>query len=358
MKAARRLLKLVHYVDFHELALRAPEFCIEPEVQARVAAAVAGVERLLPPPPGLPAMLAALEADSLLLVSRCTLGGFDLDVLKAAREIGLPTTMLVWSWDNLSSKAVLSEHPDRLIVWNETAGRRGDRAARDPGGTRAGGRRRELRRVLRGGTAGRARAARQRSSPPGLPRLVVERRPREPEVFARWLAAVRASGDPALRDATVDVRPHPGSHAWDEWTPPDERCRLRRAPAKADVRELAALLAHADAAVALNTSAEIEAAITGVPVLTFRAGEGAAGQEGSLHFTYLLEENGGFVIDAQTLEEHVEKLAAVVRGDHDPSAIRAFVERFARPGGLDLPVGPQVAAIVLEQAGTAAAVTV
>ena len=130
------------------------------------------------------------------------------------------------------------------------------------------------------------------------------------------------------------------------------------APTKTDLRELSQLLAEADAVVALNTSAEIEAAIADRPVVTFRAGPEAAGQEGSLHFKYLLEQEGGFALDAPTLEDHVQKLSAVVRGEYDPAPLRDFVERFVRPAGLEYAVAPQVASTVLELTTVGTAVSV
>src|SRR4029078_8347562 len=64
-----------------------------------------------------------LGVAALLLVSRCLLGAPEQEVIKAARQLGIPSAMLVWSWDNLSSKAVQNEHPDRLLVWNELQAR-------------------------------------------------------------------------------------------------------------------------------------------------------------------------------------------------------------------------------------------
>ena len=86
-------------------------------------------------------------------------------------------------------------------------------------------------------------------------------------------------------------------------------------------------------------------------MLTFRAGAEARGQEGSIHFTYLLEQNGGFVLDAATLDDHVTRLAQVLAGRHDLGATERFVERFVRPRGIDEPVAPIVAAAALELAG-------
>jgi hypothetical protein len=98
-------------------------------------------------------------------------------------------------------------------------------------------------------------------------------------------------------------------------------------------------LFHADAAVGLNTSAELEASILGTPVFTFEAGDDAPGQQGTTHFAYLLKENGGVVHHAATLEESLRDLERAVDGDVDRDAIRAFVESFLRPAGIEQPAG-------------------
>jgi hypothetical protein len=68
--------------------------------------------------------------------------------------------------------------------------------------------------------------------------------------------------------------------------------------------------------------------------------EFSAGQQGTLHFSYLLKEQGGFVELAPDMETHVRQLAAAVAGEHDPQAIRRFVESFLRPRGVDRPASP------------------
>jgi hypothetical protein len=161
--------------------------------------------------------------------------------------------------------------------------------------------------------------------------------------------------EPSLRDVEVVVRPYPAGEAWLDWSPPEPRVSLQRPEQKVETEALAELLARADAVVALNTSAEIEAAIAGRPVLTFRAGADAPGQEGSIHFTYLLEDNGGFVLDAATLEEHVARLARALAGSSDTGPVEQFVERFVRPRGIAEPVAPIVASAALELAGAAPA---
>jgi hypothetical protein len=74
-------------------------------------------------------------------------------------------------------------------------------------------------------------------------------------------------------------------------------------------------------------------------VLTILAPEFA--QESTIHFHYLLEQNGGFLSVASNLEEHLTQLARVL--DEDTAASerrRRFVESFVRPYGLDRPATP------------------
>ncbi len=103
-------------------------------------------------------------------------------------------------------------------------------------------------------------------------------------------------------------------------------------------------LHYATAVVGLNTSAMIEAAIVGKSIYTIRTSEFAGGQEQTLHFHYLLAENGGPVQVADTLAQHVEQLAGGLL-DSQTGACRSrqFVESFVRPRGIDRPVAPIVA---------------
>jgi hypothetical protein len=96
-------------------------------------------------------------------------------------------------------------------------------------------------------------------------------------------------------------------------------------------------LHHAAAVVGINTSAMIEAAIVGRPVLTI--GEFAT-QHGTLHFQYLLRQNGGPVAHAGTLGEHVSQLGALLHGARVDAIggaeldARDFVRSFVRPQGI------------------------
>jgi hypothetical protein len=102
-------------------------------------------------------------------------------------------------------------------------------------------------------------------------------------------------------------------------------------------------LHHSAAVVGLNTSAQIEAGILGKPVFTLLAEGFEQGQQGTLHFHYLLKEQGGFVEMGRDLDEHMNHLAGALQGAVDVDGIRQAVERFIRPHGWHQPATPILA---------------
>src|SRR5687767_15328307 len=78
----------------------------------------------------------------------------------------------------------------------------------------------------------------------------------------------------------------------------------------------------------------IEAAIVGRTVHSVLAPEFQDTQSGTLHFRYLLVENGGFLRVARSLEEHAGQVAETVQSPEiGRAACERFVERFVRPYG-------------------------
>jgi hypothetical protein len=345
-RTAQRVLDFAGHPDGAEAAARLATVNVPPDAQLKAEEVLLAVEQHLPADPQLLAAVEALDVDAVLLISRCSLGGVERDLLKVARALELPSSMLVWSWDNLSSKAALHEHPDHLLVWNELQVDEAERLQGFP---------RERVHALGAPSFDEFFAAFEAVEAPvrnGKTILYLGSsknisREEAAVIFPEWLAAVRGASDPTVRDARVVVRPYPGDGAWRRWRPESSDVEVERGKKLAPAG-LARTLAGVDAVVALNTSGELEAAIAGLPVVTFRAGNHAPGQEGSVHFRYLLEENGGFVIDSRDLDEHVENLERVLRDGHDRDGQRAFVERFVRPRGLNRPVSPAVVDAILE----------
>jgi hypothetical protein len=109
-------------------------------------------------------------------------------------------------------------------------------------------------------------------------------------------------------------------------------------------QELFDSLYHAHAAVGLNTSAMLEAAIVGRPVHTLVIPGFDEGQIGTMHFHYLVEAYGGLATIARDFPEHHRQLGEVLRGDPIASPrSRHFAEQFLRPHGIDRPVYPTLA---------------
>jgi hypothetical protein len=104
--------------------------------------------------------------------------------------------------------------------------------------------------------------------------------------------------------------------------------------------------------VGVNTSAMIEAAIVGRPVLSIAVSQFEARQEGTLHFHHLLPENGGFLQMARSIDEHLPQLAeAITQPGRWSDRTARFVDAFVRPLGRERPCTP-ILADELERAAT------
>jgi hypothetical protein len=313
-----------------------------------IGAALRAAERALPVSAPLAETIAAADADVILITPLLTLGSEQLDVLRSARQLGVPTALCVGSWDHLSSKALIRQRPDRVFVWNPTQTREAVTLHGVP----------EDRVVVTGAqcfdqwfdrqpTLARDAFCRKVGLDPSRPFLLYvcsalfEGSPNEAEFAVRWVRALRESGDPALRDAGVLVRPHPKrGFEWDHVTldglenavlwPPVASAPFD-APSKSDYFDS---MFHSAAITGLNTSALIEGGIVGRAVHTILLPQFHDNQEGTLHFRYLLE--GGLLRVARDLPSHLAQLSAsLAAADPHVHHNRAFIEAFVRPSGLD-----------------------
>jgi hypothetical protein len=320
-------------------------------------------ERALPPSTQIERFLSEQQPDVMLITPLIgVVGSPQPDYVRAARSLGIPAALCVWSWDHLSSKALIRDLPDRVIVWNDVQreearrfhGVPPDRVVvtgaqcfdqwfgRDPSRTR------EEFCAAAGLPAGRpvilyVGSALFHGSPP------------EVDFVLRWIAAVRASADPHLRTAGVLVRPHPrrmdefngvdlsrfGDVALLGGNPVTERARV----------DYFDSLFHSAAVVGLNTSAFLEAGIVGRPVLAILPPEYEDNQEGTLHFRYLTDVAGGLVRVSRTLDHHIAQLGEAVVEPAREQRHRDFLEAFLRPRGLHVPATP-IFAEAVESLGT------
>jgi hypothetical protein len=314
-----------------------------------MARAVRAVERAIPEEPAIRGYLEARRPDVVLITPLVDLGSSQIDYLRAARALRIPTAVCVWSWDHLSSKALIRDWPDRLFVWNATQQREAEALHGVP----------PSRIVVTGAqcfdqwfdrqpSRDRAAFCAAAGLPADRPLLLYvcsalfAGSPVEAGFVERWLRALRASGSPVLRDCSVLVRPHPSRLP--EWEGVDLSGLQPVAvwgsnPVTSEARaDYFDSLHYASAVVGLNTSAFIEAAIVGTPAHTLLLPEYADNQTGTVHFNYLLNVGGGLLHVARDFDAHARQLEQALTGRE--RGAEAFVREFVRPLGMDVPATP------------------
>jgi len=322
-----------------------------PACRAVATGALAGIERLLPISSELLAYVRQHDPDLVLLASVTAWRTPQIDLLRAAQADGRRTGICVFSWDHLSSKALLRVKADRVFVWNETQ----RQEAISWHGVAP------ERIVVTGAQCydhwfGR-RPSRERDEfcrgvglDPARPFLlyacsVMTPDPHEVDFVLRWIHAVRASTDPRLRDVGLLIRPHP--ERMEEWEGVDVSrfgnvALFGRNPVSPEAKDdYFDSLFHSHAVVGLVTSAFVEAAVVGRKVYTVMLPEYRMYQEGVAHFHYLLEVEGGLLETSRSFEEHLARLAAAVTAPlaRDARNVR-FVQAFVRPQGIDVASTP------------------
>ncbi len=352
---------------------------IAPSQLQRIESVLRLAERAIPTSELFDEFLQSEAPDVLLISPLVHFGSAQADVAASGRRLGIPVWMLMFSWDNLSTKGCMHVPPDLMFVWNERQRREAEQLHRFPGS-----------RVV---VTGAARfdeffGLRPRMThgqfyeglglDPATPtllylcssRLIV---PRELPFIRRWLGGLRGASAGVLRGCNVIVRPHPDLPLLDDELR-FERCRwpaesqldgkvarpfedARALVLRTSYKEPFGLyesLAHSTAVVGLNTTAELEAGIVGLPVFTIHPDAiGDDGPRPTVHFHYLTREHGGFVSSASSLEEHLSQLGAALAVPSDPAPIRSFIESFLRPLGIDRPVSPLLAEELLRRAAGA-----
>jgi hypothetical protein len=293
-----------------------------------------------------------------------------VDLVRACQRTGIPVIAAIASWDNLTNKGHMRVYPDLVTVWNEHQRTEAiELHGVSPDRIRVTGAQLFDRWFERQPSLDRQAFCRQVGLPDDRPFVLftgssvfIARSDREVPFVRTWIEGMRASASPVLRDAAVLVRPHPfNPDAWitadfSDLGPVAVFPRERYTPAAEEARSsFFDSLYHCDAVVGINTSAMIEAAILRKPVLSLLTPEFAGTQEGTIHFRYLLPENGGFLRVANAVDAHLVQLDEVLR---DPEATRAqterFVQTFLRPHGLTVPCTP-ILADAIEQVARAGA---
>ena len=312
--------------------------------------------------------LRGLAPDVIVFTPLVILKTTQLDMARAAMELGIRNIFAVASWDHLSSKGELTFSPQHAIVWNDVQKRElVDLHQFDPGHVTITGSQvfdewfDKRPSMPREAFCARVGLRADRPFVLYLCSALLEGSAPESEFVVRWIRHLRASDHPVLRECGILIRPH--FKRGEEWAsvdvgalgntvcwPPAGSVPVDAA-SKTDYFDS---MHHAAAAVGLNTSAMIEAGIVGRPVLTVLLPELRDNQEGTIHFHYLLKGPDALLHATRSLDDHARDLANVLTGhDPDPERSRRFVTSFVRPGPSDVAATTNFVAVV-ETLGAAA----
>jgi len=78
------------------------------------------IERLTPPVSAIVSQIQDVKPDVVLIAYRnLPSRALDLEYLKAAKHLGIPTVIPLLSWDTLTTKGLIQIEPDLLLVWND-----------------------------------------------------------------------------------------------------------------------------------------------------------------------------------------------------------------------------------------------
>ena len=321
------------------------------------------LEKGVPPSRDIEAYLLAQNPDVMMVTPLIgVVGSYQIDYLATAKKLGIRTGFCVWSWDNLSSKALIRDKPDRVFVWNDTQKQEAVQLHGIPDAdVVVSGAQCFDQWFGRAPSRSREKFCREVGLPDAGPYVLyvgstmVHKSPPEANFVVRWIRHLRASSNPTVRDVNILVRPHPGR--LDEWTGIDTSEFERVAFSglgqtgkgvgaaypidTATKNDYFDALYHSAAVVGINTSAFIEAGIIGRPVLAILAPEFSGTQSGTIHFRYLTEVGGGVARAGREFDEHETQLAETLTGSWDhQSRQQGFLEAFVRPRGLDVAATP------------------
>jgi hypothetical protein len=314
----------------------------------RVIAPFLAGERAIPSSAVIERFIKSRQPDAVLITPLVTDRSTQVDLLKSAHALGIPVALCVASWDHLTTKGLMRVQPDLVSVWNqeqlaeavEFHGASRDRIAVT--GAQPFDRWFERQATDRGAFCRKVGLDSARPFVLFVGSTASISSPEaEVEFVRRWIEALRSV--PALEGIGILIRPHPyNAIHWRDvdltaWPGVEVYPRLANPVNEADRQDYFDSLFHSEAVVGVNTTAMIEAAIVGRTVHAVLADEFRDTQGGTLHFRYLLAENGGFLRVATSLSEHATQLAETLANPGiGREACARFVRTFIRPHGINV----------------------
>jgi hypothetical protein len=304
------------------------------------------LEAMAPTSSRLKRQLRSFAPDVLVAASAIMPYSKETDYIRAAKELGIPTALIIPSWDNLTTKGTLHVIPDWVFVWNAGQVSEAEALHAIP-----------AERVFCTGapkfdawfevkaSVDQEAFCRRVGIDPAKPYLLYLCSSGfiagDETIFIEQLAD-RLERHPLLREITLFVRPHPQNlapwmgHRQDRknvvvW--PKDQETLEQT---ATIEDFHHCLLYAIGVIGINTSAFIEASIVDKPCIAITPERYTYTQMGIPHFHHLLD--AGFLEVARDLDECLDLVVRLLVGeDRKREQRRAFVRNFVRPQGLEIP---------------------
>lgn len=316
-------------------------------------------EQRIPPPGGIIKRIKEYQPDVILASPVNLWWSQEVDYVKAGKKLGIPTVILVFSWDNVTTKGVFHEVPDLTLVWNEAHFSEALKIQMPADRMVIAGAPvfdRWLRHEI--SPTERALFCKKVGLDPGKPIVIYLGSSQNIAKDESWIVEalakeLRVSSDENLRNLQILVRPHPAnSQGFSKisipnvvvWPPggslPDTQTSFQ---------DFYDTLFHSKCTIGLNTSGMLDALVFGKPGITILVDRYAATQIEALHYQHL------FMADAlevsRDIPETIDRISCILRGQDTKLPLRKqFVRNFIRPKGESVPAG-KVAAMATEMIG-------
>jgi hypothetical protein len=294
-----------------------------------------------PPNRAVKRFLRDVKPDFVLASPANHFGSLEIECVKAARKLKIPTGIVTLSWDNLTTKGLFHAIPDILFVWNTEHKNDAESIHDVPGSSISISGAPFFEKWLKS----KARLGNEREFlaklglEPGSRYVLYVGSTRRTAKEEDWLVRdIREMMDdsPALRDIQLVIRPHPAN------VEPFRGLSLERAMVwpeegvlpseRQDIDDFRRMLTGSVAVVGINTSAMIDAIVLGVPTVAFLTERYAKTQAQATHFRQLM--NSGAVGLVESIEELNGLLVDIAgRQAWQESKRQDFIERYIAPHG-------------------------
>ena len=291
----------------------------------------------------------AMDAD-VVVATPCDMRyGDEIEYVKAAHQMNIPSVIPVLSWDNLTTKGAIAVPPDMLIAWNDGQAKEASMHHRIPEES-----------VLSGGSPfldkwfddlGGSESREEFCESVGLD-------PKRPYVLylgssvnisgdERWI--IRELGDvfaadDQLSELQILARPHGANMSgWEELNNGSNLIYWHRDRVLPDTpegfRDFKSAIDHSICTLGVNTTALVDAIIYGKPTIGLGIGRySETNATNAVHYHHMVK--SGALIHMTSTADVAATVASIQAGsDKSASARDAFVSQWVRPNGLGLPAG-------------------